>query len=138
MGVEITYRNNEEAVYMFKNAHSPEYFRCTEYNRYHEDWNLLMPVIDKIQNIELMGCQAYIDISAFNISAYCSGHLKRGLSEFNHQINGRIFLGEDRLQAVHSVIVDFITWYNNESEIIKSKIKEKPTTTFGGLGMGTF
>ncbi len=52
MGVKIVKRNNEDAVYMFENAAFPEYFRCTKFNTYHTDWNMLMPVIYKIEKLE--------------------------------------------------------------------------------------
>lgn len=50
MGVEIVERNNSPAVYMIPNGLFPEYFYATHHNRYHEDWNHLMPVVEKIEH----------------------------------------------------------------------------------------
>lgn len=54
MGVLITKRNGEDAVFMFEGAAYPEYFRVTKYNTYHEDLNMLMPVIEKIETYRLV------------------------------------------------------------------------------------
>jgi len=51
MGIEIVKRNGEDAVFMFEDAAFTEHFRCTKHNTYHSDWNLLMPVIAKINQI---------------------------------------------------------------------------------------
>lgn len=65
---------------------------------YHKSLDALLPVIDKIEDINI-GCQAYIGISAFNISAYSSGHDGKGLKQFIYELNGRKFAGQDKIEA---------------------------------------
>lgn len=42
MGEVIGLRNNEASI-------GGAYFRCTVHDLYHEDWNMLMPVFQKIK-----------------------------------------------------------------------------------------
>lgn len=70
--------------------------------KYHNSWDWLMPVVDKIENMQQMGAQAYIDISAFKITA-----------SFNYEQNGRYFTGNDKIEAVYSAVIQFIKWYNS-------------------------
>lgn len=87
-------------------------FRC-EFGDYDSSYDWLIPVIDKIEDIEQMGCQGYIDISPFAINAYCSGHLSKGLNEFHYRVDGRRFSGNERMKNVYQAVVNFIKWYNN-------------------------
>ena len=75
------------------------------------DW--LMPVVEKIEDIQQMGCQAYVYIAPFNVEVYCSGNHERGLSQLNYQLRGRKFAGKDKIDAVCDCVIQFINWYNN-------------------------
>jgi len=52
LNVEIVQRNEEDAVFMFENAAFPEYFKCTKWNTFHEDWNLLMKISRDILDLK--------------------------------------------------------------------------------------
>lgn len=81
--------------------------------QFNTSWDWLMPVIDKIEDIEQMGCQAYITFHPFCVEAYCPGNLQRGLSEFSYQLAGKKFSGSAKIEAVYEAVVEFVKWYNN-------------------------
>lgn len=70
MEIKIVARNGEDAVYMSESSAFPEYFRLTEYNRYHESMDLLMPVVEKIINDDTelpKGFKVLIDGNSYTI-----------------------------------------------------------------------
>ena len=99
-GVKLTDRNGESAVFMIEGSHIAEYFRCTKYNTYHEDWNMLMPVVEKI---EALGYIFAIVCNEAGITCSRSSGLERP------DINLK---AESKLEAVYQAVVQFIQWYN--------------------------
>lgn len=96
MGIEIVKRNDEDAVFMLENAAFPEYFRCTKHNTYNSDWNLLMPVLEKIEALE------------YNVNV-------NGLACHIEKPNGEIICYskqfEDKKATCYSAAKSFIRWY---------------------------
>lgn len=82
--------------------------------KYHENWDALMPVVEKIENIALVGCQAYIDISPFCVSVYCSGHHNKELNRLYHKFDGAYLNDERKKKAAFDCVIKFITWYNQQ------------------------
>ena len=60
---------------------------------YHTDWNLLMPVVAKIQDYQ---CSTF-----------------RALAERQTVLT---FVGSANIKAVHKAVVEFIKWYNKEGK----------------------
>ena len=80
---------------------------------YDKSWDWLMPVIEKIENIDNGSCVIFVEIIN---SSCCISHMinhnwpndKAIISEYN------LSNSKSKLEAVYNAIVDFITWYNNE------------------------
>jgi hypothetical protein len=111
MGVELVKRNGEDACYMLENSAYPEYFRCTSYNIYHEDWNKLMPVVQKIESTQHPDHGKFgVHIVSNNctIQAIKFGQHKQGepVPYFNS------VYGETKIQATYHAVVQFIKWFN--------------------------
>ena len=100
MGVEIVKRNNEDAVYMFKDAAFPEYFRCTQYSQYDLKWEMLMDVVKKI-------CQTkYTDGDNAYFRTFGMINIETGM--FMSRINRcQVFEAENLKKAVWLSVVDW-------------------------------
>lgn len=74
--------------------------------KYHESWDALMPVVEKIES--LAG-----DIGHFNvdISECCCRIYQYGYKPKFKTTDGRF----TKIEAVYNVIVQFILWYNNQT-----------------------
>lgn len=93
-------------------------------SKYHSDWNWLMKVVEKIENLKInkfakhlyrgdvkpieghfwfQTCKDVVEIYA---SVYYWQH--------NNQINGltQEFTGKNKLEATYNACVEFIKWYN--------------------------
>jgi hypothetical protein len=68
---------------------------------FHRDWNYLMTVMDKIEGL---GYTSSIDKLPVEYRAY-----------FSHKSEGH--RNESRIMAVYEEVLDFIGWYNNQSNI---------------------
>lgn len=72
--------------------------------KYHEDWNWLMEVVEKIESLGYK-----IDISKWENSQYCGIYL-----------NGKKIAGNEtntKIEAVYNACVEFIKWYNNQNRV---------------------
>lgn len=94
-----------ETNYIKDLIHVPDYELS-----YHEDWNWLMEVVEKIENWE--NGQYYIIHSMYfnkrniSIKAECNRDFK----------NIDIFYNEgEKIQAVYKACVEFIKWYNAQN-----------------------
>lgn len=101
MGIEIVKRNGENAVYCIPNAAYPEYFRCTNFNKYDESWDLLMPVVSKIKETN-----------------YTSGlkpeNIEFAIMVFDyHLLRINLALCKIDLTELFTVVFSFIENYNN-------------------------
>lgn len=103
MGVQVVERNTSPAVYMFEGAMFPEYFYATHYNKYHEDWNVLMLVVENISNM------AYDEIGEIGMVIYPDradiitsddSVLIEGLSQRN------------LIEGVFYTVLEFVKWHN--------------------------
>lgn len=82
-------------------ARQVQYFK-PEQMRFHSDWAWLMPAVEKIENIgpyikiHDMSCRIAM-IKSYNPTVY----------QFECEVNG-----QTKIEAVHSAVIHFITWYN--------------------------
>lgn len=109
MGVKITSRNGEPAVFMFKDAVFPEYFRCTHYNKYHSDWNILMSVVEKIETLSTE------KDGKFGVYIYSNHCVIQGTNFRPTRKNVAYFsenFGGNKIIATYVTVVQFIIWYN--------------------------
>jgi hypothetical protein len=103
MGIKIIKRNDEDAVFMFENAAFPEYFRCTKYNTYHLDWNMLMSVVEKIQ----------IDRKVKEVSIR-PGRTRIWLKEDSY-IESPCLPQNSSITECWLGVIKFIIWHNSQS-----------------------
>lgn len=91
-------------------------FKYDTYARpFHSDWNLLMSVIDKIEDVTTIGQRVYFGIDPFKITAYCSGVLEKQLSVFSYEDSGTHFNGgSKKIDALWKAVVKTLNWYFNE------------------------
>jgi hypothetical protein len=90
--------------------------KCVDKLKYHTSWDWLMPVVEKIES-GTIGCQGYVHIGGFEISAYCSGYLERNLDVFSFKVNGKRFSDKEKRSAVWQAVVQFIQWYNSGNKV---------------------
>ena len=72
--------------------------------KYHEDWNWLMVVVEKIESLGYK-----VDISKWENSQYCGIYL-----------NGKKIAGNEtntKIEAVYNACIEFIKWYNNKNKV---------------------
>ena len=97
-----------------------------EHLKYHEEWNWIMPVAEKIGEMHLDGFPIIINISTSGISirfnpSNCAGEYKEGELEIANTLNINYFILEEdakynMIQSVWECIVRFIDWYNKREE----------------------
>lgn len=73
-----------------------------EWRSYHNDWNLLMPVVEKI---ETLGFNVNI------VSIWCDVERKTMKVDLITEADG-----ETKIQATYKAVVEFIKWYNNQNQ----------------------
>lgn len=85
-------------------------------HNYHEDWNLLMPVVEKIDTFhERNNGDVYCQTNATSHSFYINYNDGKVVNEIHPKYyNGRHRSeNESRIENVFLAIVDFITWYSS-------------------------
>jgi len=103
MGARLTLRNNELAVYLSENAVHAEYFRVTQYNKYHSSWDALMPVVEKIESLPKINAAVDINKNVVIVS------IEDGVILFH----GNVFLDNNKkINTVFLAVVSFVKWYN--------------------------
>lgn len=81
---------------------------------FHSDWNWIMEIVGRIEDIQTVGQRVYFTISPFEISVYCSGVLEKNLYQLNFKLDGRHFKGDQKTEAVVHAIWEFLNWYNTQ------------------------
>lgn len=75
--------------------------------KFHRDWNWLMPVVDKIEQLN--------NITEFTIFGDSRKYYQVTIKQYT--INKRITIanieGKDKLQSVYTAVIEFIKWYNS-------------------------
>jgi len=76
-----------------------------EYSKYHEKWDWLMPVVEKIENIDVV---ASVQIEQPTIYIW-----KSSIDSTFEDIEIDIFKFS-KLEAVYKAVIEFIKWYNKK------------------------
>lgn len=77
-----------------------------DYLDFDNDWNLLMQVVDKIDNLEVKKDTFSVDIFRTSCQIFKFGRYNTELITTN---------STERIEAVYKACVEFVKWYNNES-----------------------
>lgn len=77
--------------------------------KYHEDWNMLMPIIEKISKIKIEPHEQHIDYH-YPRTFGMPDNEGRPMFRFNC---GTLFTGETLIEAAHKAVYDFIQWYQS-------------------------
>lgn len=114
MGAKLAERNGELAVFMLDNCPFPEYFRVTSHNKYHSSWDVLMPVVEKIENE--IGKHYSVETYRF-----LYGHHLKGQRYYCiiHDAGDALQLevqSDSKIEAVWICVTEFIKWYNKNSK----------------------
>ncbi len=78
---------------------------------YHESWDWLMPVVEKIENIE-------DNRFLFQISTR-QGFYAEVRERFSYETKIEDAWGKTRIEAVYNTCVEFIKWYNEDNSKLK-------------------
>ena len=105
MGEKLPYINNQgrfeymvEGAGLISSTNAEDLYRFLRYN-YNTDWNRLMQVVEKIENLGYS-----VNISSSMI--YINGDKGRVVNPIN------IGFEITKIQATYNVCVEFIKWYN--------------------------
>jgi hypothetical protein len=71
----------------------------------YNDWNSIMPVVDKIDSLELDGDTFAVDIYQTGAQIFQYGNYNTELLTVD---------GANRMQATYKICVEFIKWYNEQ------------------------
>lgn len=76
---------------------------------YDQDWNLLIKVVEKIENLWISGEKTKIQINGNYVQmSHCVGY-----QNIDYASN---VSGDNKINAVWLAIVEFIEWYNKQSK----------------------
>ena len=105
----IHYCGNEEVyAYGFKDTHITERWREPLFNDrtpYHESWDWLMPVVEKINNTTI-GDEKF-DVIIYQTSCHIND-TEQILIEKNYY--------KSLIQCVYDAVTEFIQWYNTQNK----------------------
>ena len=76
--------------------------------KYHEDWNWLMVVVEKIESLGYNIDTMKVDITKYQSSQFCGIYID----------GKRIYTNycETKIEAVYNACVEFIKWYNTQNK----------------------
>ena len=92
---------NNKLIAEFMGGYEPE-----EFEDYHSDWNWLMEVVEKIENYN-----EYTNVFFAPEGCAIDCHIENGFSFSNDC--------DTKIEAVYSVCIEFIKWYNKQSKCEK-------------------
>lgn len=80
---------------------------------YHEDWNLLMPIVDKISMHVIKGNPSYNSDQFVRVEIVPSGYVK--ITDLRDTpIFANVAMCGSLIAAVYKAVVEFITWHNTQ------------------------
>ena len=95
----------------FYNAESGKYFKENELG-YHQNWNWLMPVIEKIEALDEKSFETTSHFNKFiNKRLYNTAFI----NSKNYEVISSGNLMESRIESVYIAILSFIKHYNNQN-----------------------
>jgi hypothetical protein len=85
---------------------------------YHTSWDWLMPVVEKIQDVEIV--KNRVKRTAANVQIfYKACFIEYSPDEESGDDNGEFKIqtkGDTKLEAVYKAVVEFIKWYNSQEQ----------------------
>ena len=77
--------------------------------KYHEDWNWLMQLVEKIESLGYNIDTMKVDITKYQSSQFCGIYID----------GKRIYTNycETKIEAVYNACVEFIKWYNEQNKV---------------------
>ena len=79
--------------------------------KYHEDWNWLMVVVEKIESLEIFDRMGRFNINTKNFDENYTSFITDKDEDFIQ------CEGETKIEAVYNAVVEFIKWYNNQNRV---------------------
>ena len=79
--------------------------------KYHEDWNWLMEVVEKIESLEIFDRMGRFNINTKNFDENYTSFITDKDEDFIQ------CEGETKIKAVYNAVVEFIKWYNNQNKV---------------------
>ena len=79
--------------------------------KYHEDWNWLMVVVEKIESLEIFDRMGRFNINTKNFDENYTSFITDKDEDFI-QCDG-----DTKIEAVYNAVVEFIKWYNNQNRV---------------------
>lgn len=74
------------------------------------DWNTFMPVVEKIESIQICGFEFEVDTSRLHCRITS---IVRPTGKKHLAFNG---LGITKIEAVYKAVIEFIKWYNSQKK----------------------
>ena len=77
--------------------------------KYHEDWNWLMQLVEKIESLGYNIDTMKVDITKYQSSQFCGIYID----------GKRIYTNycETKIEAVYNACLEFIKWYNEQNKV---------------------
>lgn len=72
---------------------------------YHDDWNQLMRVVEKIERVEKINAQIQIDKNIVMVS----------IRDGDILFHGNIIFDKNKLETTWLAVIEFIKWYNEQN-----------------------
>lgn len=105
MGI-IYMEKNKLCAYLFPNGTT-----CLDTElKYHSDWNWLMEVVEKIENLEYINRKGRFSIGSTNFEENYTAFVLDCDEEFIQED------GEIKIISVYNVVIEFIKWYNQKEK----------------------
>ena len=79
--------------------------------KYHEDWNWLMVVVEKIESLEIFDRMGRFNINTKNFDENYTSFITDKDEDFIQ------CEGDTKIEAVYNAVVEFIKWYNNKNKV---------------------
>ena len=79
--------------------------------KYHEDWNWLMEVVEKIESLEIFDRMGRFNINTKNFDENYTSFITDKDEDFIQ------CEGDTKIEAVYNAVVEFIKWYNNQNRV---------------------
>jgi hypothetical protein len=87
--------------------------------KYHSSWDWLMPVVEKIEDVQLDDKNNVVTRAAANVQIFYKACLiQYEPDEESGDTNDEVSIqtqGETKIEAVYKAVYQFIQWYNNQS-----------------------
>ena len=77
--------------------------------KYHEDWNWLMVVVEKIESLEIFDRMGRFNINTKNFDENYTSFITDKDEDFIQ------CEGDTKIEAVYNAVVEFIKWYNTQN-----------------------